>query len=395
MKQIINQNIQPVVYNNETYPLTFAYVIAESSIINANQTDQNGNITQSNIDFCLPKGLSILVEGPSTVISKNITSLSRSGTTVTATSTAHGLTTGNTVTISGATPTAFNGTFAIVVTGPNTFTYNVSSSGTDTATGSISLSATIKTSVSVALDKDRLVWITGKGAYLTKEGAWVPVPEITNLLNNSTKIYTTDKNGSYLVFDMSDISDPFNQIKYLKAGEGYLIVSNKAGHIPNYAWYESTSQDPQAFDRPQASFIYNQHGTMINVANNQKAVDLKDIEGTYDSYKKAGATLKTKLDNLQKGFHYRVVFSTDHTDTVFENTELYYGNNQLKSLIINNNIDIMSNLVNSVVTISLHLYENDVVVSSDSISIYINAPAPPASIDPPMVRPRFYLIGEG
>lgn len=395
MKQIINQNIQPVVYNNETYPLTFAYVIAESSIINANQADQNGNITQSNIDFCLPKGLSIVVEGPSAVVTKNITSLSRSGTTVTATSIAHGLTTGNTVTISGATPTAFNGTFAVVVTGPNTFTYTAPSAGTDTATGSVSLTTTVKTSTNVALDKDRLVWITGKGAYLTKEGAWVPVPEITNLLNNSTKIYTTDKNGSYLVFDMSDISDPFNQIKYLKAGEGYLVVSNKAGQIPNYSWYEANTQDPQAFNRPQASFMYKQCKTSINVSNNQKAVNLTDIEGSCDSYKKAGATLKIKLDNLQKGRHYRVVFFTDHPNTIFENTELYYGNNQLKELVINNNIDIMSNLVNSVITINLYLYENDVAVSSDSMSVYVNCPAPPVSVNPPMVRPRFYLIGEG
>lgn len=394
MKQIINQNIQPVVYNNDTYPLTFAYVIAQSSIINANPMGATGNITE-NPNFCLPKGLSISIEGPSTSITKSISSLVRNGTTVTATSTAHGLTSGTSVIISGASPSVFNGSYTITVTGVNTFTYTVASSGTDTATGSVSLSATIKTVSHVAIEQDRLVWITGKGAYITKEGSWIPVPEITNLLNNSTKIYSTDKNGSYLVFDTSDIADPFNQLKLLKPGEGYLIISNKAGQIPNYTWYESINQDPKTLNKPVATFSYKQCLTNINVSNNQKVVKLTDIEGVCDSYRKAGATLKVQLGQLNKGLNYRLVFSTEDTGLVFENTELYYANNQILDLVINNNIDIMSNLVNNVITINLSLYENDLIVSQDSLSIYVNCPPPPAAINPPLVRPRFYLIGEG
>ena len=44
----------------------------------------------------------------------------------TATSAApHGITSGSMVTISGATPSAYNGTFAATVTSPTTFTYAV------------------------------------------------------------------------------------------------------------------------------------------------------------------------------------------------------------------------------------------------------------------------------
>lgn len=394
MQQIINQNIQPVVYNNQTYPLTFAYVIAQSSILNANPTSTDNSITE-NTNYCLPKGLSIRIEGPASTVNKSISNLTRNSTTVTATSTAHNLTTGTNVTISGASPSVFNGSFSITVTGPNTFTYTVATAGTDTATGTnIIASTTISTYSNVAVEADRLVWITGKGAYLTQEGVWIPVPEITNLLNNSTKIYGTDKNGSYLVFDTSDIADPFNQLKLLQPEEGYLIISNKAGQIPNYIWYDVTAINPEVFNKPKVSFIYNQCNTVKNVNNNQKAINLKDIGGACDSYKKAGVTLKAKLEDLKKGYHYRVEFSTDHPNTVFENTELYYGNNQLKYLIINNNIDIMSDLTNNIVTLNIYLYENDLLINTDTLSIYINCQVPPAVINPPMVRPRFYLIGE-
>jgi hypothetical protein len=68
-----------------------------------------------------------------------ITSITRSGFVATVTTTAdHGASTGQNVTIAGATPAAYNGTFPITVTGLATFTYlfqgaTVSASGTMTA----------------------------------------------------------------------------------------------------------------------------------------------------------------------------------------------------------------------------------------------------------------------
>jgi hypothetical protein len=57
-----------------------------------------------------------------------LTSITYVTTTATVTTTAaHGLTTGNSVTVVGATPTAYNGTFTITVTGANTFTYTMAS----------------------------------------------------------------------------------------------------------------------------------------------------------------------------------------------------------------------------------------------------------------------------
>lgn len=64
-----------------------------------------------------------------------LTSITFSGTTATATTTAaHGLTTGASVTVAGATPAAYNGTFSITVTSTTTFTYVMLSTPASNAT---------------------------------------------------------------------------------------------------------------------------------------------------------------------------------------------------------------------------------------------------------------------
>jgi hypothetical protein len=68
---------------------------------------------------------------------KTVTSLTSASTTATATVTSHGYTTGDSITIIGATPTGYNGTFTITNTGVNTFTYPVVAGLTSPATGTI------------------------------------------------------------------------------------------------------------------------------------------------------------------------------------------------------------------------------------------------------------------
>jgi len=65
-----------------------------------------------------------------------ISTITRVGTTATlTTTTAHGLSTGNTVYITQASPSQYNGTFTITVTGASTFTYTMSSDPGASATG--------------------------------------------------------------------------------------------------------------------------------------------------------------------------------------------------------------------------------------------------------------------
>lgn len=72
------------------------------------------------------------------VVSLLVASLTRSGTTATATtSTPHRLATGMSVTVSGAVQSAYNVLAPVTVTGPNTFTYQVAGAPVTPATGTI------------------------------------------------------------------------------------------------------------------------------------------------------------------------------------------------------------------------------------------------------------------
>lgn len=64
-----------------------------------------------------------------TVVPRAISSITSTTALATLTTAApHGLTTGDTVIVSGATPAAYNGSYVITVTGPSTFTYTMASS---------------------------------------------------------------------------------------------------------------------------------------------------------------------------------------------------------------------------------------------------------------------------
>lgn len=101
---------------------------------------------------------------------KNITSLTRSGTTATATtSAAHGFTTGQIVTLSGANQTEYNGAFTVTVTGTTTFTYTITESPVTPATGSMTAALPSAGAVNVSS-------LTRSGTTVTVNLAAVPVP---------------------------------------------------------------------------------------------------------------------------------------------------------------------------------------------------------------------------
>lgn len=85
-------------------------------------------------------GTKVITSVPLTTIS--VTGIVRSGTTATATtSSPHNYSTGDVVTIAGASPAGYNGTFVVTVySNPNEFTYSVASTLTTPATGTITSS---------------------------------------------------------------------------------------------------------------------------------------------------------------------------------------------------------------------------------------------------------------
>lgn len=73
----------------------------------------------------------------STPVALGAGELTSASTTATVTHADHGLATGDSITIYGATQTEYNGTYTITVTGTGTFTYTFAGSGTTPATGTI------------------------------------------------------------------------------------------------------------------------------------------------------------------------------------------------------------------------------------------------------------------
>lgn len=113
---------------------------------------------------------------------QSIASITQAGTTATLTTTAaHGLTTGDQVTISGATPAAYNGTYTVTVTGPTMFTYTMATApGTDaTAVGTYVVMWNItgvdpKTFAHVQVFAQRL-WFTQAG---TMQSWYLPIGQV-------------------------------------------------------------------------------------------------------------------------------------------------------------------------------------------------------------------------
>jgi Tfp pilus tip-associated adhesin PilY1 len=98
------------------------------------------------------------------IVPKAVTALTRSGTTATATVTAHGYSTGNLITIAGATGSEYNGNFIITWLTADTFTYTITLGPTSPAIGTI----TIKTG---STDRDTLInWVRGQDNAVDENG---------------------------------------------------------------------------------------------------------------------------------------------------------------------------------------------------------------------------------
>ncbi len=125
----------------------------EVLIAGASDAAYNGTKTVTVVDantFSYPM---TTAPGPNT--SASVTSSIKT-TTARATSVAHGFSTNDSVTIAGATPAAFNGTFTVTVTGPSNFTYTIGSVQGD-ATGTITASGT------ASADRTNLIrWVRGE-----------------------------------------------------------------------------------------------------------------------------------------------------------------------------------------------------------------------------------------
>lgn len=131
--------------------------------------------------------------------------------TITVTSTAHGLISGNQITVSEATSTQVVGTFTITVTGANTFTFSFT--GTAPSNGTLSydyyrtprLEFTIPTEIKDAADSEDFYYQIYR---TTQSGAATDVPDTNFALLKEAKPSSTELNNRIVVFD-DTIDDVF------------------------------------------------------------------------------------------------------------------------------------------------------------------------------------------
>ena len=254
-----------------------------------------------------------------TSTAQTISSITRGGTgNLTATlvtASAHGLVTGNTITVAGATPAEFNGTYRITVTNATTFTYTMTTapSGNATVVGTYTIDYYItgknsNTFAYVNLFKERLYFVEENslnfcylpvdsingavtsfplggifknGGYLQAMGTWTID---AGYGVDDLAVFVTS-NGEVAVYKGSDPSDPtdwalvgiwnigqtFARKCVFKYG-GDILLLTQQGLVPLLAGLQSTRLDPRVnitdkifFAISQAADLYSTNfGWQIN-----------------------------------------------------------------------------------------------------------------------------------
>ena len=272
-----------------------------------------------------------------TSTAQTITSITRGGTgNLTATMTtavAHGLVTGNTITVAGATPAEFNGIYRVTVTGLTTLTYTMATapSGDATIVGTYTVryfitgedSENFETvnlfkerlyfvlkdsldfcylpvdSINGAVTKFPLGGIFKNGGYLQAMGTWTI--DAGYGVDDMAAFVTS--NGEVVVYKGSDPSDPndwalvglwnigqtFNRKCMFKFG-GDLLVLTEGGLVPLSAGLQSTRLDPRVnitdkifFAISQATSLYSTiYGWQINyfAKKNMLILNVPALSGT-------------------------------------------------------------------------------------------------------------------
>jgi hypothetical protein len=125
------------IYDCSTATASVAYTVTNDKLQYVNISNAGGNfmVACNGVDPTLIYNGTSWIKMATTTTAATITSITRVGTLATMTTTTpHGLVTGNQITISGALPTAFNGTYVVTVTGASTLTYVMASTPANDAT---------------------------------------------------------------------------------------------------------------------------------------------------------------------------------------------------------------------------------------------------------------------
>jgi hypothetical protein len=164
----------------------------------------------------------------------SVSSITRSGTTVTVTSNGHGFSTGQQITISGATQPEYNGTFAITRLDANRFTYFVGTEPESPATGTITAKADAQLVVAgpgvLDNDYDGEVNPVRGVTQITRSGSTVTVSSTKHGFSNGARVTISgatqaEYNGTFTITTLDA-----NTFSY-SLGDSALPVSPATGTI--------------------------------------------------------------------------------------------------------------------------------------------------------------------
>ena len=300
------------IYNGSASTATVAFTgLASSKFQHVNFSNVAGNFIVA-VDGVDP---ALLYDGTSwsyqatTTTAQTISSITRVGTLATLTTAApHGLSDGNKVTITGATPAAFNGTYVIDVTGTTTFRYTMATTpannatvvGTYTVLGLTGVDSS--TLVNINLFKNRLYyvqensldfWYSGvdeisgaltkfplggvarNGGYLQALGTWT----LDAGYGVDDYLVAVTSMGEVIVYSGSNPSDPadWKLIGVWQLGQTYtrrcffkfggdILLLTQDGLVPLTASLQSSRLDPRINLTDKIFFAVSQAAT--NYSNN-------------------------------------------------------------------------------------------------------------------------------
>lgn len=194
-------------------------------------TASNNEIIADQGMYSMQAGMKVygnsIIDGTKILSPGKVASLTRSGTTVTATVTAHGYSTGERIAIIGATQPEYNGRFTITVTGANTFTYTIVGAPTSPATGTIRATKPPRVGLLAESMQNSVISNTvmnAGGFFLEFNDTTASVPQ-TNLVVNGFACDNLDNGG--IIPATNNASSAYG----LKIANGYLGCTgdNSAG----------------------------------------------------------------------------------------------------------------------------------------------------------------------
>ena len=201
----------------------------------------------------VPANTTFTLTNPNTY-TQTLSSLTSSGTVATATLNNHGFAVGRFVTIAGATPAGYNGSFKVESTTQNTFTYNVPSGLTTPATGTITA-----TSVIPAQD-----WMfTNNQTVKLSFGATYANGTASMVLNEYQSVPSVQ---SYLVNPQNRVICANYLARAFNVYQLSLVVNSYSGVIPPQATVMTTATNYVNSLAPGAPFVISDLVTLLTEA---------------------------------------------------------------------------------------------------------------------------------